>query len=376
MHIAEQGVLCAGTPGSESRALATFPSVTVLPDGTLLAVYRIGKSKDSEGSVTELRRSPDGGRTWSAPETPFSNAFQGVRGSLQVVYVTRLDRGLLAAALWVDREAYPGQPLFHAETEGCLPMRILVANSGDEGRSWSEWREVGVTLDVGPPSLTSPAVRLASSGRIIISIETNKPYLDRSPWLQRVVHCESIDGGATWSAPRTVCQDPSGAIFHWDQRLAAAPGGDLLAAFSWTYDKAANRYLPIRRHISRDEGQTWSTDQLDFADQPAHPAVLADGRTVLAWVDRYGSRSIRARCAKTIDGVFDPSSEVVLYEAATPARQTGDTAGMLTDMSLWSFGLPYAEALPDGRSVLVVYYAGAADCMDIRWARLAVAGLQ
>ena len=368
MRIAEQGVLCAGSPGSEARSVATFPSVTVLPDGTLLAVYRIGKSKDSDGSVTELRRSRDGGRTWSAPETPFASAFQGVRGSLQVVYVTPLDQGLLATALWVDRKAYPGQPLFHAETEGCLPMRILVANSSDDGRWWSDWREVAVTPDVGAPSLTSPAVRLAS-GRIIISIETNKPYLDRSPWLQRVVHCESVDGGMTWTAPRTVCQDASGAIFHWDQRLAAAPGARL-AAFSWTYDKAANRYLPIRRHISRDEGQTWSTDQLDFADQPAHPAVFPDGRTVLAWVDRYGSRSIRARRAQTIDGVFEPASEVVLYEAAAPARQTDDTAGLLTDMSLWSFGLPYAEALPDGRSVLVVYYAGAPNCMDICWARL------
>ena len=375
MHIAEQGAVCTGTPGSELRAVATFPSLTVLPDGTLLAVYRIGKSKDSDGSITELRRSRDGGRTWGAPETPFASTFQGVRGSLQVVYVTPLDPGLLATALWVDREAYPGQPLFHAETEGCLPMRILVANSSDDGRSWSGWREVAVTSDVGPPSLTSPAVRMAS-GQIIISIETNKPYLDRSPWMQRVVHCDSIDGGVTWTQPRTVCQDASGAIFHWDQRLAAAPSGDLLAAFSWTYDKAANRYLPIRRHISRDEGQTWSTDQLDFADQPAHPAVLPDGRTVLAWVDRYGSRSIRARYAQTIDGVFDPASEVVLYEAAAPARQTDDTAGMLTDMSLWSFGLPYAEALPDGRSVLVVYYAGAPDCMDIRWIRLALPDLQ
>jgi hypothetical protein len=370
MRIAAEGVLCAGAAGGGSRAVAAFPSVTLLPDGTLLAAYRIGKSKDSDGSVTELRRSGDGGETWSEPETPFSSTFQGVRGSLQVVYVTSLGAadGLLASALWVDREAYPGQPLFHAETEGCLPMRVLVANSSDGGSAWSDWREVAVPPDVGPPSLTNPVVRLAS-GKLIVSIETNKPYLDRSPWLQRVVHCESTDGGATWSAPRTVCEDPTGAIFHWDQRLAAAPGG-LLAAFSWTYDKAANRYLPIRRHVSRDEGRTWITDQLDFADQPAHPAVLPDGRTVLAWVDRYGSRSIRARCAASIDGAFDPSSELVLYEAAAPARQTADTAAMLTDMGLWSFGLPYAEALPEGRGAIVVYYAGTPDCMDIRWARL------
>lgn len=351
--------------------VATFPSVTVLPDGSLLAIYRVGPSKDSAGSVTEVRRSRDAGRTWSDAAAPFSASFQGVQGSLQVVYATVLPSGrLLASALWVDREAFPGAPLFHPETEGCLPMRVLVADSDDLGHSWSAWREVAVTPDIGPPSLTSPAT-VAPSGAIIISIETNKPYLDRSTWLQRVVHCESRDGGQTWSAPRTVCGDPSGAVFHWDQRLAVAPDG-MLAAFSWTYDKAANHYLPIRRHVSRDTGARWSTDTLDFADQPSHPAVFADGRTVLAWVDRYGSRSIRARFAPALDGYFDPATEVVLYEAAAPAHVTADTAGMLTDMSTWSFGLPYAEALPGGEDALVVYYAGTPECMDIRWARLTV----
>lgn len=337
-------------------------------DGSLLAVYRVGASKDSDGSVTQLRRSCDGGATWSEPEAPFASTFGDVRGSLQVVYVTVVGEGLLASALWVDREAFPGQPLFHPDTEGCLPMRILVADSRDEGRSWSPWREVAVTADVGPPSLTNPAV-VTADGRVIISIETNKPYLDRTVWRQRVVHCVSSDGGQTWSAPRTVCADPDGAVFHWDQRLVAGPGGTL-TAFSWTYDKAANRYLPIRRHVSRDGGRTWVTDELEFADQPSHPAVLADGRVVLAWVDRYGSRSIRARMAASLDGEFAVASEVVLYEAAAPARATADTAEMLADMGLWCFGLPYAEAVGDDE-VLVVYYAGTPERMDIRWAKLA-----
>jgi hypothetical protein len=38
-------------------------------------------------------------------------------------------------------------------------------------------------------------------------------------------------------------------------------------------------------------------------------------------------------------------------------------------MARWSFGLPFAEALPDG-DVLIAYYAGSAQAMDIRWARL------
>jgi hypothetical protein len=158
-------------------------------------------------------------------------------------------------------------------------------------------------------------------------------------------------------------------LFHWDQRAAVGPDG-LLAAFSWVYDKPANRYLPIRRRLSRDRGRTWTEDELDFADQPSHPAVLRDGRTVLAWVDRYGSRSIRARIAPALDGRFDAESEVAIYEHPHPAAGTRDTSGMLADMGLWTFGLPYAEALPSGAAI-VVYYAGSPGCMDVRWARLA-----
>lgn len=370
MRIVAEGIVCGGVAGG-ARAVATFPSLTVLPDGTVLAIYRVGATKDSDGAVTEIRRSPDGGVSWSEPESPFVSSFGGVRGSLQVVYVTAIGPAhSMACALWVDREAYPGAPLFHAETEGCLPMKILVADSFDGGRNWQPWREVAVTPDVGPPSLTSPMVRLPN-GRLIISIETNKPYLDAGKWMQRVVHCESEDDGRTWSLPRAVCEDPSGALFHWDQRLVAGPDA-MLAAFSWTYDQPANRYLPIRRHISHDHGRTWRTDVLDFADQPSHPAVLGDGRVVLAWVDRYGTQSIRARCAPSLDCAFDPSTEVVLYEAAQEPRRTANTAGLLTDMGLWTFGLPYAEALPDG-DVLVVYYAGVEKCMDVRWARLCLA---
>jgi len=40
-------------------------------------------------------------------------------------------------------------------------------------------------------------------------------------------------------------------------------------------------------------------------------------------------------------------------------------------MSRWSYGLPWAEALPDG-DVIVVWYAGTPESMDIHWARLSV----
>ncbi|MBM3725060.1 MAG: exo-alpha-sialidase [Acidobacteria bacterium] len=362
MRIVSTGILARGEART-ARAAATFPSITVLPDGEILAVYRIGPSKESEGARVEIRRSLDG-NAWGEPEAPFADTFGGVRGSHQVIYLTALGgRRVLACACWVDREAFPGKPLFNPETEGCLPMHILVADSADGARTFSPWRRVALPDDVGPASLTNPVLRLAD-GRLAISIETNKTYEDRGPWRQRVVYVYSSDEGQTWSEPVTTCEDPAGRIFHWDQRAAVCSGR--LVTFSWTYDKPANRYLNIRRHL---DGVLHDT--LPFADQPAHPAVLRGGELVLPWVDRYGTQSIRARHAAAADAPFPQDRELVIYSHDQAAASTGGTAEMLEDMGRWSFGLPYAGTLPSG-DVMIVYYAGTPAALDIRYAILQV----
>ena len=106
--------------------------------------------------------------------------------------------------------------------------------------------------DVGPPSLTSPIRRL-HSGRLLLSIETNKQYLDASRWFQRVVYLYSSDEGVTWTPPVTSCQDPTGRIRNWDQRVNVAPDGRLVT-YTWTYDSELVRYEDIHRRISSGRG--------------------------------------------------------------------------------------------------------------------------
>ena len=59
-------------------------------------------------------------------------------------------------------------------------MSILLADSPDGGETWSPWRVVPMPADVGPPSLTNALIRFPS-GRLVLSVETNKEYLDDSP---------------------------------------------------------------------------------------------------------------------------------------------------------------------------------------------------
>ncbi|HMP39127.1 MAG TPA: sialidase family protein [Roseiflexaceae bacterium] len=365
MRIIERGMLAAGIAGTP-RATLTFPMLLALPDGGLLATYRTGSTKDCADETIELRRSADGGRTWSAPITPFDEPHAG----LKLCYLTQAapDR-LLAAAMWVDHAAYPGAPLFNPQTEGCLPMAILLAESPDAGHSWSAWRQITLPAELGPPSLTSPLVSLPD-GTLVMSIESNKHYHDSNPWRQQVVLFHSADGGASWGSPYVAGADPAGQIFNWDQRLAVAHDGRI-GAFVWTFNREANRYHNIHRRVSSDGGKHWSVaEDLGFADQPGRPTVLPDGGVVLPYVDRFGSCAIRIRYAPDLAAAFDPASDLVIYQHHSAAAGSADTTGAaLADMGIWSFGLPFSLLLPDG-DLLVAYYAGSGATLDIHWVRI------
>ena len=132
------------------------------------------------------------------------------------------------------------------------------------------------------------------------------------------------------------------------------------------------RYGPIRRRLSADGGRSWSPAQsIGMADQAGRPALLPDGRLVLAWVDRFGSGTILARLAAHARAGFEPASQVTLYRHSQAESDSDGIAAALDDMRLWSYGLPYAEALHDG-DVMVVYYAGEPQAMDIHYARLSL----
>ena len=374
LRIVDSGIIRPFGPG-ETLRVRTFPSLVVLSDGTLLAACRAGSTKDSDDGIIEIFRSSDNGATWSEPAIPFGPTnVEGVRGSYHLCYMTELQAGhLLAACLWIDRETFPGKPLFNPDTEGCLPMAILLADSYDSGKTWTPLRKVSLPDDIGPPSLTNPLIKLAN-GSLAISIETNKTYTDSSKWHQKVLFFLSPDAGKTWGNPVTTGCDPTGRIFNWDQRVGVAHDGTI-AAFLWTYNSETKKYLNIHRRLSTDNGESWSeAEDMGFTDQAGHPAVLNDRRVVLCWVDRFHSHSIRARLASSIDGPFDPETEIEVYRHEILDRKgtKSDTTGdLLEGMNFWTYGLPYAEVLSDG-DVIVVYYAGDTKTMNVHWARIAI----
>ena len=156
MQIESSGIFCSAKINS-NKACYTFSSFVSLSNGSILATARGGNNKDSELEGIEFFRSDDEGEHWSEPWEPFNNVeVDNLKGSLKLCYLTEIsDSHIIASFLWIDRSSFPGKELFNANTEGCLPMKILLADSYDHGDTWSKLRKVQLPNDIGPPSLAT-----------------------------------------------------------------------------------------------------------------------------------------------------------------------------------------------------------------------------
>ena len=112
-------------------------------------------------------------------------------------------------------------------------------------------------------------------------------------------------------------------------------------------------------------------DALPLAAAELMREALGGGRVESDQAKQFARTGLgfRARQAVDVAAPFPASSEVAVYQHPKPEAASADTGDMLASMGLWNFGLPYAEALADG-DAMVVYYAGEAGALDVRWARL------
>lgn len=374
----------AGTPKTP-RAVLTFPALTRLSDGRILASCRAGTTKDSADETVLLAESTDDGCTFSEPWQPFPPTVDcfGVQCTHRMAYLTEMGTAghVIACVHATDRISFPDAELFNSETEGAVPMHLVLYDSFDYGHTFENPRTVPLPTWAGPASLTSPLIALAD-GTLLLSNETNKHYNDTSEWDQKVAIWRSVDGGFSWdegTVASSSATDGDGHIFFWDQRLVLAPDGLTLVAFLWTFDRNTAQYLDIHRRVSRDSGATWEPlEVLDgMTDQPARPALLPDGRCVLAWVDRFAEQpSIRAAIAPGPEGSFGKSMTIYNHAVdVAPENASADTGQILSDMlssELWSFGLPFAQAAAGRGHVMIAYYSGTSSCMNINIARLRV----
>ncbi len=237
------------------------PTTVLLEDGsTMLAVYPKGHGR---GAI-QLKRSTDGGRTWSERlSTPASWATSKETPTIHRV---------------VDAEGTRRLVLF----SGLYPIRMAV--SEDDGESWSELAPIG---DYGGIVAMGCVIPTTTAGRYLALFHDDGRFIanagrDAGPARFAVYQVESVDGGLTWSAPRSIA---SGAPHHCEPGFVRSPDGKTLAVLLRENSRRWNSHVIF----STDEGATWSAPrELPGAlTGDRHVARYApDGRLFVTFRDR------------------------------------------------------------------------------------------
>ena len=252
-----QGTSNIIVPHSKDAARNGEASLIELRDGSLLLMYG-AHQKGGDWDRGEIRqiRSHDGGKTWSSPETVFSDP----KRSLFQISFARLangDLGLTHTSLANGRDAFK-----------------VFRRSTDEGKTWSDPLKIS---DASHEYTTGPWDKLyvLASGRVIALLHCNmKPDAKKQGGPLGVYTIYSDDHGQTWT------RSPLKEVLHvshnplkkhewgfWEPTLVEHAPAKLLmlgrTTTGWLWESR-----------SEDNGTTWSAPAQSTVPNPVAPPVL------------------------------------------------------------------------------------------------------
>jgi sialidase-1 len=249
------GVPCLFKAGDSGYACFRIPAVIATERGTLLAFAeaRRGDCGDAGDIDLVMRRSEDGGRTWSPMAVVWDDE-GNTCGNPAPVADKRSGRVLLLTTwnLGADREP---QIIDRKSTD---TRRVFLLSSSDDGRNWTRPGEI--TSQVKRPDWTWYATGPGNgiqiregrhAGRLVIPCDHIES--DTRKYFSHTIH--SDDGGETWNLGGTTPDD------RVNECAVAETGRDRLLLNMRNYD--GNRFR--RTSSSQDGGMTWSLPLSDTA---------------------------------------------------------------------------------------------------------------
>ena len=293
------------------------PTTVLLEDGqTILAVYPKGHGK---GPIV-LKRSSDGGRTWS-DRLPVPANWSTSRETPTIHRV-------------VDAQGKRRLILF----SGLYPIRL--AFSEDDGQTWTPLEPIG---DFGG-IVAMASVERIGDGSYLALFHDDGRFLHNSgqkgPF--QVFKTVSNDGGLTWGQPEVIAKRPDADLC--EPGLIRSPDGRQLAVLLRENRRQHNSYLIT----SDDEGKTWTEPkELPGAlTGDRHTGKYApDGRLFLSFRDTTLESPTKG----------DWVGWVGRYEDIVSGREGQYRVRLMDNTKQIDCAYPGVEILPDGTFVTTTY---------------------
>jgi hypothetical protein len=342
---------------------AYFPSVVVMPNGEMVAVYARGEALEATNVHTYLARSSDAGQTWEHEGRICPDSGDRLTTEFGRLSVTA-EGELLAVLVRADRTDHPEEGLANPANLGFVPTEVLIVRSSDAGRTWSAPARVEPPLEGPSFELCCPVVILAD-GRWVWPTSTWRDWQGNLPNGHRMVAFVSEDQGSTWPDYLNVMSSPEGNLVFWESKIVELADGQLLAV-AWCHDEAASCDRPNQYAVSSDGGTSWTPPQsTGLLGQTLTPWVLSDDR-VLSVYRRMDEPGLWANLAHVRGDrwVNDTCQPLWGHENAEGVTRTA--GGALATFRTLQFGAPSITRLPDG-SLYVAFWCYEQCVSIIRW---------
>jgi hypothetical protein len=313
--VSRQVVIAQGT----AEIYQGHPTTVLLPDGkTMFCVWTINHG----GPCGPLKRSDDGGRTWS-DLLPVPENWKTTRNCPTI---WRLTDPKGAARLFVFAGSGPAGDMNASFSE-------------DNGKTWSPMKGNGL-VGVMPFCTIEPI----EGGKKLLGL-TNIRRPGETKELRSNVLAQSIseDGGFTWTPWRVILDLPG--LKPCEPWVVRSPNGRQLLCLIRENEKRTALFM-----TSDDEGKTWS------ASKPLPPGLFGDRHTA-----RYAADGRLVVVFRDTGGAYgSPTSThfaawVGRYEDIVSGRDGQYRVKLLHSYKGGDNGYPGLELLPDGTFVATTY---------------------
>ena len=247
--------------------LSQAPSLGVTGSGSILLLYT-NYPDCMEGERLFLRRSTDGGASWSDPFLDVTSDLEkgGVEGTLSCFG----DTALIVYLEGSDLKRHPDNRKY-----------LRYRRSEDAGERWSD--PMDLQGDWGSVMPFGHAIRLRNGERILLPAWGFDRWLERAGSQTRICILSSDDEGASWRLLSTIHKAPSvKGLQVTETSLLELPSGRLLAISRGDAHRSGAFPFGLRS-ISADGGATWSAAEPINAGICEPRLVLTrDGQPILA----------------------------------------------------------------------------------------------